>query len=128
MRTQESKEQILEMAQMRLDGYSFQEIADKFGVTRQCIQQKLSVISGQKEARPKKIDEKIIYPNLAKWIFENQISKISLSETLGMKSKCTTSIKMKLHGERDFSMSEIKKLIELTGQTFEYLFSTEKAE
>lgn len=48
MRTQKSNEQILEMVQMRLDGYTFQEIADKFKVTKQCVQQKLSIISGSR--------------------------------------------------------------------------------
>ena len=128
MRTQESKEQMLEIVQMRIDGYTYlQQIADKYGVTRQCIQQKLSVIAGNAKPRPKGIDERVVYPNLAKWMLENRIPKYKLSEMVGMTTKCTAGITMKLYGERDFSMSEIKKLLEITGQTFEYLFSTEKA-
>lgn len=122
MQTQSSKEQTLEMVQMRLDGYSFQEIADKYGVSRQCIHQKLSVIAGSAKPRPKGIDEKVIYPNLAKWISENRMKKYELSKLLGLSDKSTKSLSMKLYGERDFSMTEIKKLLEITGQTFEHLF------
>lgn len=37
MRTPESKEKIMDIVQMRIDGYTLQQIADKYGVTRQCI-------------------------------------------------------------------------------------------
>ena len=43
-RNSEQKEQILKIVQMRLDGYTLQQIADEYGVTKQCIQQKLSSI------------------------------------------------------------------------------------
>lgn len=70
----------------------------------------------------KRIDEKVIYPNLAKWMADNKIPKYKLAEMIGMSTKRTAGINFKLYGERDFSMSEIKKLLEVTGQTFEYLF------
>ncbi len=129
-RTQESKEQLLEIVQMRIDGYTLQQIADKYGVTRQCIQQKLSVIAGNEKPRTKGIDEKIVFPNLAKWISENQVVKYKLYQMIGgsNNNKNTQIINKKLYGESEFSMSEIKKLLEITGQTFEYLFSTEKAD
>lgn len=127
-RTPESKEKILEMVQMRIDGYTLQQIADKYGVSKQCVQQQLSIIAGNASPRPKGIDEKIIYPNLAKWMADNRIPKYKLSEMIGLKSKCTANIRFKLLGERDFSITEIKKLLEITGQTFEYLFVEKEGE
>lgn len=125
-RTPESKERLLNIVQMRLDGYTIQQIADNYGVTKQCIQEQLSVIANGRKERPKGIDEKIVFPNLAKWISKNKVIKRKLSKTLGMTDKCTQGLNMKLYGERDFSMTEIKKLLEITGHTFEYLFA-EKA-
>ncbi len=130
MMTQENKDRLLEMIKMRLDGCTYQEIAERYGVTRQCVQQKLSVIAGNAKSRTKEIDEKIVFPNLAKWISENQVVKYKLSHMIGGSNNNTNTqiINKKLYGEREFSMSEIKKLLEITGQTFEYLFSTEKAD
>lgn len=126
--TVERKEKILDLVQMRIDGYTFQEIADKYGVSRQYIHQELSAIVGNAKPRQKGIDEKIIYPNLAKWIFENRIPKYKLSEIVGMKSKSTEGIRQKLYGKRNFSITEIKKLLEVTGETFEYLFAERKGQ
>lgn len=128
MRTPESKERLMDIIQMRLDGYTIQQIADKYGVTKQCIQQQLSIIAGNAKPRPRGIDERVAYPNLAKWMIDNKVPKYKLSGMVGMTSKCTTSIKAKLYGERDFSMTEIKKLLEITGQTFEYLFEEKSKE
>lgn len=123
MRTQESKDRLMDMLQMRLDGSTIQQIADKYGVTKQCVQQQLSIIAGNAKPRPRGIDERVIYPNLAKWIVDNRIAKYKLSEMIGMKIKCTDSIRKKLYGERDFTITEIKKIIEITGYTFEYIFA-----
>lgn len=123
IRTPEQKEQILEMTQMRLDGYTFQEIADKFKVTKQCVQQKLAAISGSRASFKQGIDIKVIYPNLATWMHDNGITKIKLSEIVGMKSTATLCISKKLYGETDFKIQEVKKILEHSGQTFEYMFA-----
>jgi len=124
MRTQESKERLMDMVKMRLDGYTLNEIAEKYNVSKQCIQQHLSILAGNQKPRLKGVDERIIYPNLAKWIAEERIARYELSHMLGlsMNNMVTTTINKRLYGEVDFSMKEIKKLLEITGQTFEYLF------
>ena len=126
-RNSEQKEQILEIVQMRLDGYTLQQIADKFGTTRQCIQQKLSCLaknSTPKQGCVRKNDEKIIYPNLAKWIFDNGYSVSTFAKEIGMSS--SNNLLIELHGDRNINMMEIKKMLELTKTPFEYLF-VEKA-
>lgn len=42
-----TKEQKLQAYAMRLDGCTYQEIANKFGVTRQCIQQNIGAIGSR---------------------------------------------------------------------------------
>lgn len=123
MRKIENKEEVLEMAKMRIDGYSFQEIADKYGVTRQCVQQKLAYSLGMKNIED---DSKIVYPNIKEWMRSENISKFKLSKMVGMKQKTSSSIRQKLYGEVEFKISEIKRLIEITGMPFEVLFSEEK--
>ncbi len=111
MRTTESKEKLLDIVQMRIDGCTVQEIADKYGVSKQCIQQKLSVLAGSGKPRHKGVDEKVIYPNLAKWIADNRIAKYKLSHMIGLSKNHneTKVINEKLYGGREFRMSEIKK-------------------
>ncbi len=127
-RNSEQKEQILKIVQMRLDGYTLQQIADEYGITKQCIQQKLSSITKNHTIRKgvvRKIDEKIIYPNLAKWIFDNGYSVSSFAKYLGMSAP--NNLLIKLHGDRNINMTEIKRMLEFTGQTFEYLFAEKES-
>lgn len=130
MRKPESKERLMDMVKMRLDGHALNEIAEKYGVSKQCVQQHLSALAGNKKPRPKSVDEKIIYPNLAKWIAEKRIARYKLSHMLGlsMNNTVTTTINKRLYGQVDFSMTEIKKLLEITGQTFEYMFAEKENE
>lgn len=128
-RTQEIKERLMDMVRMRLDGYTLNEIAEKYGVSKQCVQQHLSALAGNQKPRPRGVDEKIIYPNLAKWITENRIAKYELSHMIGLaKNMNTAQINKRLYGESEFSMTEIKKLLEITGKTFEYLFAEKENE
>lgn len=128
-RNSDQKKQILKIVQMRLDGYTMQQIADEYGVTKQCIQQKISVLTRDytsKQGCVRKIDKKIIYPNLAKWIFDNGYSVSSFAKYLGMSDP--NNLLIKLHGERKINMAEIKRMLQFTGQTFEYLFAEKEAD
>ena len=123
-RTTEQKEQLREIIQMRVDGFTLQQIADKYGCSKQCISYKLSSIAKRDNTRPKGIDENVIYPNLAKWMIDNRISRHVLAKEIGLSNlQCLTR---RLYGELDFSMSEIKKLLEITGQSFDNLFAEKK--
>ncbi len=44
----------------------------------------------------KRIDEKVIYPNLAKWMADNKIPKYKLAEMIGMSTKRTAGINFNL--------------------------------
>ena len=126
MMTQENKDRLLEMIKMRLDGYTYQEIADKYGITRQCVQQSIvNFVEKERNVRKSALD-RCIYPNIKKWMIDNDISMIKLSKICGRTEKNTGAVRPKLNGEREFKISEIKAILKESGKTFEYMFSAEK--
>lgn len=73
-----TREQKIEAYTMRLDGYTLQEIADKFGVSKQRIHQ---IIPGSLATRGNL--ERCIYPNIKAWLLEKEMSITSLSKLCG---------------------------------------------
>lgn len=127
-RTPESEDRIFEMVKMRASGNTFQQIADNYGISRQCVQQTIADFIGYKRkvgVKPCAIYD-TIYPNLGKWMIESGTSMIKLSRICGLNTKNCDNIRYKLLGERQFKISEIKAILKESGEAFEYLF-TEKA-
>jgi hypothetical protein len=120
VRTILTKEQKIEMFVMKLDGYTLQEIGDKYGISRQRVQAILS--SGSKG--PKYI-AKIKYFNVATWLRHNSVCATNLAKEAGLTPWRFTKF---LKGEEDcrFSIRQIKTLLEITGMNFEDFFSEEK--
>lgn len=125
---QENKDRLLDMIKMRLDGYTYQEIADKYGISRQCVQQSIANFTGKERAVKKSSLDKCIYPNLKKYMIGNNISMIKLSKICGLSEASTGAIREKLLGKRDFKISEIKAILKESGQMFEYLFVEKKCD
>ena len=120
------KEIALEMFKMRLDGATYQEIADKYGVTRQNVEQILKIREPSK--RHSKEKYKIcIYKGLREWLEKNNYKLNDLQNIISKtkQRQAGNCLRMKLSGERDFRLSEINKIINLTGMTFEELFMQE---
>lgn len=128
MKTQENKERLLAMIKMRLDGCTYQEIADKYGISRQFVQQEIANFTGKERTIKKSSLDKCIYPNLKKYMIDNNISMTKLSKICGLTGIRTDVIKLKLIGERDFKMSEIKAILKESSQTFEYMFAGKENE
>ncbi len=128
MMTQENKDRLLEMIKMRLDGCTYQEIAEKYSITRQCVQQSIASFAGKERSARKSSLDRCIYPNISKWMLDNNISMTSVGKICGLSAKRTDTIGMKLRGGRDFKISEIKAILKESGKTFEYMFSTEKSD
>lgn len=126
--TQENKDRLLEMIKMRLDGCTYQEIAEKYGITRQCVQQSISSFTGKERSVRKSSLDICIYPNIRKWMLDNNISMIKLSKICGLAETHIGSVRAKLCGEREFRISEIKAILKESGKTFEYMFRTENGE
>lgn len=116
-----TKDQKLDMFSMRLDGYTLQQIGDKYKITREMVRQILDY--GKQDAKPLKLKQYCIYDNLTKFISENRITNTKLSEYLGIS---IITLRHKLRDDKHFNIKEIKKILDITGMTFEEAFFTRK--
>lgn len=116
-----TKQQKLKAFEMLLDGFTYAEIAKEFDTSRQNIQQAISTVGGAKKPR-----ESIIYPNLKRWLKENNYSVSMLSTDIGFKSANTAPLYKKLRGESNIPIYLARKIMALTGMSFEVCFELEE--
>lgn len=113
------KEQlILESIEMRENGYTYEEIAKKFGYTKQYIYQ----IIGRKRKFNKSL-ENLKYKGLKKYFRNNDLSFSKFEKIC----KLTRGKFLDLCncGDCSLKISQIKKMQKITGMTFEELFEDE---
>lgn len=115
------KERAVEMFKMKLDGFTYEEIGEKFGLSRQRVHQILSI----GETKIKINLDYVIYPGLKKWMEDNTINASALQRIM-YKNGNTGRAKQKLSGEVKFNIHDIKKIIKASGLTFEELFFTDE--
>lgn len=120
------EKRLLEMVKMRLDGCTFQEIADEYGVSRQCVQQSIADFTGKKKTVKKSSLDKCIYPNIREWMRDSGITMIRLSGICGLNESSQGVIRAKLLGQREFKISEIRAILKESGKSFEHMFRTEE--
>ena len=109
----------------RKKGLSYQEIADKYGVTRQNVGLACSVCQPFKFVR---VSEKgCIYPNFRKWMNENQITPKELLHRMGLvyHSANLQRLRKYLTGSEGTPKRVIDKFIKITGLSYETLFETD---
>lgn len=116
-----TKEEKLDMFSMRLDGYSLQEIGDKYGVTRERVRQIFEAASKCSTSSTRRC----IYPNIAKWMTDNGYSQKDIAKMAGYSQSHISSI---LTGRTRPSFGFIKAITVASGMTFEVAFQTEEAE
>lgn len=106
---------------MRLDGMTFEEIGNHFGVSRYYVREAFKVMSETKSIR---VPTGIIYPNLEKWIIENRCGRVNAlaREVYEGLPNNISSFYGKLRGKRSICMREIRRILEITGLTFEEAF------
>lgn len=105
----EREERLTGMIRMRLDGCTYQEIADKYGVSRQCVQQSIADFMGRKRTVKKSSLEKCIYPNIRAWMLDSGVTMIRLETICGLNESSTGGIRRKLLGQTEFKISEIRR-------------------
>ena len=116
-----TKEEKIDAFTMRLDGYTLQEIGDKYGVTKERIRQMFAAVTTESGISRKNY----IFPNIADWMVENNINQITLCKKLG----CTqTAISNYLTGKRYPSYAFVELMLELTKMPYEVAFSKERVE
>lgn len=104
----------------REKGLTHQQIADKYGVSKQCVAQ----ACGRQKTYYYRYNVTCVYPVLCRWLNDNKISTRELLNRMGLTSyaKNYDSIRAKLRGDKELKKSDIDKLIEITGMTYEELF------
>ena len=118
-------DQKVEMYRMRLEGKSYQAIADRFGVSRQYVYR---LIGQQCKSEPYR-NVNVPYTGLKKWMNE---SRYSIAE-LARESGCTdnhsyVTITSYLQGSPRMDIDSIRKILRFTGLTFEEAFGEAEQE
>ena len=94
-----TNEKLLDMVRMRINGCTFAEIGDKYGITRQAAEQSIKSICGVKRSGRRKVSPKIymniIYPNIRDKMIELELGYSSLANKTG---KSVTTIRNVLTG------------------------------
>lgn len=112
-----TKEQKIEAYTMLLDGRTMQEVGDRFGVTRQRIQQLFPHATGREYKH-----HKCVYPNLAAWLRDRNMSRKKFSELIGASANAVNEW---LRGKYGPNKYYIDKILEVTGLTYEEAFYEE---
>lgn len=115
-----NKQEVLEL---RDKGIKQAEIARMMG----CSRSRIGQICGGKNILHKRsvaLHKDLIYPNIARWLFENQVSMAAFCQSLDseQRKKSYARIVDCLHGKHRFNISEIKKIMKITDMTFEEAF------
>ena len=115
--------------ELRMQGLTFAEIGKRLGVSRQRIAQCCAGMNPEATAwacRIKDLDC-IIYPNLKKWMLENRVSIPEMMRRIGMDTASGNAkhFKNRLKGRTQLPITEIKKILAVTGGTFEQMFEND---
>lgn len=113
--------------QLRDQGLTYREIAEKCGVSKQAVH--IACRAGNTSwFRPFK-DESCVYPRLKDWLNANKVSGVALVSLMGdiANSHRVPKWYAILRGERELAKSDIDNLIKVTGMTYEELFANDTA-
>lgn len=72
-----TREQKIDMFTMRLDGYTLQQIGDKYGITRERVRQ---ILSPREHSTDIYAPKSCIYPALGKWMNDNKVNAVALAK------------------------------------------------
>ena len=119
---------VQEMLKMRIDGATYQEIADACGYTRQGVQKKLAEyskkITGGKRGRGFSFHE-IKYKGLKDWFAINETETVTtFAERVFGYESASTTLRNFLRGknESSFTIPQIKRMCNVVGLPFEQVF------
>lgn len=113
-----------EMLKMRMDGATFQEIADRYGISRQAVHQSLKHYTDRLEGKRYALNvDKIIYKGIAEFFLDNPEESVT-SFSRKVLGQGTANLKRGLIGENEmhFTINQIKKICNIIGKPFEEVF------
>ena len=110
--------------ELRKEGMTLQEIADRLGVSRQRVSQYLKTGTVCEERFRAVRETGCIYPGLREWMNYNRCSPNALLVKMGhpFHGTSATRLRNKLDGTTELTISDIKEIMECTGLSFEELF------
>ena len=112
---------------LRDTGLTYREIAEKMGISRQCVAQ----MCGKSDTSHfVKFSDAVVYPNLRKWLNENKVSMAEFIRRCGYTSVSNEYqyFSRWMHGRVDPTKRIIDACIKATGMTYEELFYQEVKE
>ena len=117
-----TNEEKLEIVKRKIYGQPVKKIANDLGFNETAIYAFLERFSKQRvENDAWKL---CVYDGLSKYMHEHNLSAYALAKWFGNKEASTFStIRKRLSGESDFTLSQIRKILEVTGMTFEECFA-----
>ena len=117
-----------EVRKLSREGVSYSEIARRMGCSRAWVGQICAGIHAHKKRRVS-LKKGIIFPNLRNWLYTNQVSLLKFCQFMESDfGKGYTHITNALYGRGQFRYEEIKKILFITGMTFEVCFEEEDHE
>lgn len=108
----------VEAYRMRLEGASFSEIGNRFGVSKQYIQQILPV---PEKNRVEMSADSCIYKNISKWMMEKGASYSKLANYSGISA---TGLTRFLTGKGSANKATIDKILSVIQMSYEEAFET----
>jgi transcriptional regulator with XRE-family HTH domain len=112
-----NNEKYMDFLHMRQEGCTLQQIANKYGCTRQYVSMTLRKIN-QTPSRTR-ARRKCVYSGLDRWLHENSCSITRLGKSIGVYN---VTIAKYMNGEREIKIGAIRDILRLTGMTFEEAF------
>lgn len=110
----------------RKNGLTYREIGEKYGVSHQAVQY-ICMKEGRGSFRHLRPDE-VVYPNLRRWLNENQVTKAELARRLSQNSgvNMNKEVAQWISGRNSPSQKMIDRFIAVTGLSYEELFAMEE--
>lgn len=115
-------EKLIAIMTMRMNGETLQQIADKYGCTRENIRQIIGrgnrIMRGEGRG-----NMSIIYPNIREYMRENSVSMSDLANGSGI---CYGNLNNVLKGRHNISLRNAFKVARFLGMTVDEAFATDE--
>ena len=113
-----TKEEKIDMFSMRLNGCTLQQVAGKYGITRERVRQILFAYTA-----PRK--EKVYaYPNISNWMVENGVTLSQLADNCKLSY---STVRGYLNGVREPNFIFVQYILKETGMPFDVAFQIREA-
>lgn len=106
---------------MRLDGYTYEEIGNRLGVTKQWAEQLCKNAIQGKTCAGMKIRRPCVFPKIAEYMDRNRCSYADIARTCGVAHG--TIITFLSGKKKDIRLSTALKIAAMTGMTVEEAFA-----